>query len=63
MSVREERIKESNKIFNELTILRMEKDKVDVKIKKKEEELRKICPCDTREGYGISICTKCGETH
>lgn len=58
-----ERIAQRDVVHNELQHLKFEKQKLEAKIKTKQKELEKVCPCNEREGYGIAICVHCGETH
>lgn len=46
-----ERIAQRDIVYNELQHLKFEKQKLEAKIKTKQKELEKVCPCNEREGY------------
>lgn len=60
---KETAIAERDKVFSELQNLKLESEKLDAKIKAKTAELKRICPCNQREGFGVAICIHCNEHH
>lgn len=56
-------IEKRDKLFAEIQQLEHDEKKIKAALKTKRTELKRICPCNEREGYGLSICIHCNETH